>query len=84
MLSKVTLLLGGSPDDYPRTYAARLSGASQNAAAPVLDSGSGAEGSDTVLDFPKGSVGRYLLVSQGGAVTGLWWSVAEIQAVCAD
>jgi hypothetical protein len=83
-LTKITLVLGSSPDDYPREFAARLSGSSENFAAPVLDSGMGAQDSDTVLDFPAGSVGRYLLISQGGAVTALWWSVAEIQAVCAD
>lgn len=84
MLTQVTLRLGDNPDDYPREYEARLSGTSQNMAAPVLDSGMGAEATDTVLDFPAGSVGRYLLISQGGEATALWWSVAEIEAECAD
>jgi hypothetical protein len=83
-LSEFTLLLGANPDDYPRSYAARLSGSSQNTAAPVLVSGMGAAGSDTVLTFPAGSVGRYLLISQGGMATALWWSVAEVQAECVD
>jgi hypothetical protein len=83
-LTRVTLVLGASVDDYPRKFAARLSSTSQNMAAPVLDSGMGAQGADTVLDFPAGSVGRYLLISQLGTATGLWWSVAEIEAECAD
>jgi hypothetical protein len=83
-LSKITLVLGASSNDYPRKFAARLSGTSQNFAAPVLDSGMGAQSTDTVIDLPADSVGRYLLISQGGTATALWWSVAEIQAVCAD
>jgi hypothetical protein len=83
-LSKVTLVLGANPDDYPREYAARLSASSQNTAAPVLVSGMGAAASDTVLNLPAGSRGRYLLISQGGMAEALWWSVAEVQAECAD
>ena len=83
-LTTVTLVLGSSPDDYPRKYAVRLSGSAQNSGAPVLASGMGAQATDTTVTLPAGSVGRYLLISQGGAVAGLWWSVAEIQAACAD
>ena len=83
-LTTVTLVLGSSPDDYPRKYAVRLSGSTQNSGAPVLASGMGAQATDTTVTLPAGSVGRYLLISQGGAVAGLWWSVAEIQAACAD
>lgn len=83
-LTALTLVLGASPDDYPRKYAVRLSGSSQNAGAPVLASGMGTQASDTVVSLPVGSVGRYLLISQGGTATALWWSVAEIQASCAD
>lgn len=83
-LTKLTLQLGTSADDYPRSYATRFSNSSGNMAAPVLVSGMGAEGVDTVLNFPAGTTGRYLLISQSGKVTGLWWSVAEIQAACAD
>lgn len=83
-LTKLTLMLGNSADDYPRNYATRFSNSSGNMAAPVLVSGMGAKGVDTVLNFPAGTTGRYLLISQSGKVTGLWWSVAEIQAACAD
>lgn len=83
-LTKLTLVLGSSVDDYPREYATRFSNSSMNQAAPVLVSGMGAVASDTVLTFPAGTAGRYVLVSQLGAATALWWSVAEIQAECAD
>lgn len=83
-LTKLTLMLGNSADDYPRNYATRFSNSSGNMAAPVLVSGMGAKGVDTVLNFPAGTTGRYVLISQSGKVTGLWWSVAEIQAACAD
>lgn len=83
-LSQVTLALGSSKDDYPRQYATRFSNSSQNTGAPVLASGMGAASTDTVMNFPKGSSGRYVLITQSGAVQGLWWSVAEILAQCAD
>jgi hypothetical protein len=83
-LTKLTLMLGNSADDYPRSYATRFSNSSGNMAAPVLASGMGAKGVDTILNFPAGTTGRYVLISQSGKVTGLWWSVAEIQAACAD
>ncbi|HEX2874963.1 MAG TPA: discoidin domain-containing protein [Polyangiaceae bacterium] len=83
-MTKLTLMLGSSADDYPRNYATRFSNSSGNMAAPVLVSGVGAKGVDTVLNFPAGTTARYLLISQSGKVTGLWWSVAEIQAACAD
>ena len=83
-LTKVTLVLGASVNDYPRKYATRFSNTSMNQAAPVLISGMGAASADTVLTFPKGTSGRYLLITQSGVAPALWWSVAEIQAECAD
>ena len=83
-LTKLTLMLGTSVDDYPRKYATRFSNSSSNTNAPVLVNGMGAKGSDTVMNFPAGTTGRYLLISQSGAAPGLWWSVAEIQVQCAD
>lgn len=83
-LTKVTLALGPSGDDYPRTYATRFSSSPMNAGAPVLVSGAGAANVDTVMDFPKGTVGRYLRISQGGKSGSKYWSVAEIQVACAD
>jgi hypothetical protein len=44
----------------------------------------GAASVDTVMTFPAGTTGRYVLISQKGSVTGLWWSVAEILVQCAD
>ena len=84
-LTKLTLVLGtASPDDYPRTYATRFSNTPANQTAPVLVSGMGAKSSDTVMNFTAGTTGRYVLITQGGAAPALWWSVAEIQAQCAD
>jgi hypothetical protein len=83
-LSKLTLVLGTSINDYPRKYATRFSNTSMNLAAPVLVSGMGAASTDTVMTFPAGSNGRYVLISQSGTASMLWWSIAEIQAECAD
>jgi hypothetical protein len=83
-LTKVTLMLGTSVDDYPRKYATRFSNSSSNTNAPVLVNGMGAKATDTVMNFPAGTTGRYLLISQSGAAPNLWWSVAEIQVQCAD
>jgi hypothetical protein len=83
-LSKLTLMLGTSINDYPRKYATRFSNTSMNLAAPVLVSGMGAASTDTVMTFPAGSSGRYVLISQSGTASMLWWSIAEIQAECAD
>jgi hypothetical protein len=82
-LTKLTLVLGISIDDYPRIYATRFSNTPLNQAGPVLVKGMGAASTDTVLNFPVGTTGRYLLISQSGAAPA-WWSVAEIQAECAD
>jgi hypothetical protein len=83
-LSEVTLMLGTSVDDHPRGYTVRVSNTSNNTAAPVLLTGAGMANTDTVLTLPAGTRGRYVLINQTGAVTALWWSVAEIQAECAD
>ena len=83
-LTKLTLVLGSSVNDYPRKYATRFSNSTMNMAAPVLVSGMGAANTDTVLNFPAGTTGRFVLISQSGTAPMLWWSVAEIQAECAD
>jgi hypothetical protein len=83
-LSEVTLMLGTSVNDHPRGYTVRVSNTSMNSAAPVLLSGAGMANTDTVLALPAGTRGRFVLINQTGSVTALWWSVAEIQAECAD
>lgn len=83
-LTKLTLVLGASDDDYPRMYATRFSNTPSNQTGPILVSGMGAASTDTVMVFPAGTTGRYVLISQSGAAPALWWSVAEIQAECAD
>ena len=55
-----------------------------NDTAPVSTSGMGAAGVDTVMTFPAGTTGRYVLINQTGAAPALWWSIGEIQAACAD
>jgi hypothetical protein len=83
-LTRLTLVLGTSVNDYPRTYQVRFANSSMNTGAPVLVSGMGQASTDTVITFPKGSHCRYVLITQGGTAPALWWSVAEIQAECAD
>jgi hypothetical protein len=80
-------MLGDSPDDYPRGYAARFSSTAIDPAAPsvpVLVSGNGVAATDTVLKLPTKATARYALISQTGSAQGHWWSIAEIQAECAD
>jgi hypothetical protein len=83
-LTRLTLVLGANINDFPRGYATRFSNTPMNGAAPVRVSGAGAAGVDTVMNFPAGTSGRYVLINQTGSVSGLWWSVAELQAECAD
>lgn len=83
-LSKLTLVLGSSTNDYPRKYATRFAATPPTSSSPVLVSGMGAASTDTVMQFPAGATGRYVLINQSGSAPALWWSVAEIQAECAD
>ncbi len=83
-VKKVTLKLGSSMSDYPRSYKTRLTDMANNLAAPAQVMGSGAQAVDTVMSFDAATTGRYLLITQGGTVTGLYWSVAEISVECSD
>jgi hypothetical protein len=83
-ITRLTLLLETSVDDYPRMYEARISNTAMNTAAQPLVTGSGMADTDTVMNFPDGTRGRYILISQEGMATALWWSIHEIQATCAD
>jgi hypothetical protein len=83
-LTKVTLELGSNANDYPRTYKTRLTDTANNLAATPQVMGSGAMGVDTAMAFPNPTTGRYLLITQGGTATGLWWSVAEFSVECSD
>ena len=82
-ITRLTLMLETSGDDYPRMYETRISNTSMSDDDPLL-TGSGMADTDTVMNFPKGTRGRYVLISQHGSATGLWWSIHEIQASCAD
>jgi beta-glucosidase len=81
-ITKVTLKLGSNATDYPRSYKTRLTDTANNLSAPALLMGNGQNGVDTVMTFSAPTTGRYLLITQGGMVTGLWWSIAEISVEC--
>jgi beta-glucosidase len=81
-ITKVTLKLGSNATDYPRAYKTRLTDTANNLSAPALLMGNGQNGVDTVMTFSAPTTGRYLLITQGGMVTGLWWSIAEISVEC--
>lgn len=83
-ITRLTLVLEMSGDDYPRMYETRISNTAMNTAAQPLVTGSGMADTDTVMNFPDGTRGRYALLTQTGSATGLWWSIHEIQAACAD
>jgi hypothetical protein len=83
-VTTVTLELGTNANDYPRTYKTRLTDTANNLAATPQLMGSGAAGVDTAMKFDAPTTGRYLLITQGGMATGLWWSVAEFSAQCSD
>jgi len=83
-VKKVTLKLGSNTSDYPRSYKTRLTDSANDLAATPQVMGSGASATDTVMTFGAPTTGRYLLITQGGTATGLWWSVAEISVECTD
>jgi hypothetical protein len=83
-ITELTLVLGSSPNDYPRMYQTRISNIAGDTASEPVASGSGQASTDTIMNFPKQTRGRYARISQHGSATALWWSVAEIQAECAD
>lgn len=69
--------------DYPRHYEVRLSNTSGNMVAAVLAEGDGMTGTLNVT-FAE-TTGRYLLVSQTGAVMNAetsWWSLHDLNVSC--
>jgi hypothetical protein len=83
-ITRLTLVLETSGDDYPRMYETRISNTAMNTAAAPRVTGAGMADTDTIMNFPDGTRGRYVLISQTGSATALWWSIHEIQATCAD
>lgn len=83
-ITKLTLMLGTSVNDHPRMYQTRISNTANDTASTPVVTGSGQASTDTVMNFPKQTRGRYVRISQHGTATALWWSVAEIQTECAD
>jgi hypothetical protein len=85
-LTKLTLNIDGTPNDYPHTYAVRISNETGDFAAEVKASGDGAPG-NTVVNFPAPVTGRYLTVRQTGMNIGppnAWWSITEVLVDCSD
>jgi hypothetical protein len=82
-LKQVTLVLGSSMNDYPRSYETRFSDIAMNTAGPLL-SGAGMPSADTVMTFPAATTGRYLRIAQTGTTTSNYWSAAEIEVQCQD
>ena len=83
-ITKLTLVLGSSVNDYPRMYQTRISNTAGNTVSEPVASGSGQASTDTIMNFPEKTRGRYVRISQHGTANALWWSVAEIQTECAD
>jgi hypothetical protein len=83
-IGQVTLQLGTSSTDHPRGYAIRVSDMPLDIAAPVLVSGAGQPSVDAAIVLVAPTIGRYLLISQTGAASSSWWSVAEVNVACAD
>jgi len=83
-ITRLTLVLETSGDDYPRMYQTRISNTAMNTAAMPRVTGAGMADTDTIMNFPDGTRGRYVLITQTGSATALWWSIHEIQAACAD
>lgn len=81
-IDTVTLRLGKSTGDYPRSYQMRLTDTSNNLSAAAQVSGSGMDSVDTVMKLQAPTTGRYLLITQGGTTTGIWWSIAEFAITC--
>ncbi len=81
-IKTVTLRLGKNTGDYPRTYQTRLTDTANNTSATPQVTGSGMDSVDTVMTFSSPTTGRYLLITQGGTTTGIWWSIAEFAIAC--
>jgi hypothetical protein len=81
-LSSVTLAAGTATNDYPRTYALRASATAQDFTAPILASGDGKVGDNTIT-LVKAATGRYLTIEQtANAVSETWWSISELMVTC--
>ncbi|MGC3956572.1 MAG: discoidin domain-containing protein [Verrucomicrobiota bacterium] len=73
-ISKLLLDASGSPSDYPRGYRVNLSLDGVNWSGPVA---TGVGATLTFITFTK-QAARYVRITQTGAVSGLWWSVHEL------
>jgi mono/diheme cytochrome c family protein/glucose/arabinose dehydrogenase len=65
-----------SPNDYPRGYTVELSADGQTWAKPIA-TGKG-NGPETVIQFPAAKA-KFIRITQTGSVSGLYWSIHELQ-----
>lgn len=79
-LSSVTLAAGADTNDFPRAYALRVSATALDFAAPILASGGGKVGDNTIT-LAKVATGRYLTIKQT-ATSLSWWSISELTVTC--
>jgi hypothetical protein len=69
---------GTSSSDYPRGYQVNVSNDGLNWGIPVA-TGSGSSAVTTILFGNQNA--RYIRVTQTGSVSGLWWSIHEINVL---
>jgi len=75
---ELVLDAASSSGDYPRSYQVNVSNDGSNWGSPVA-TGAGTSAL-TVITFPA-QVARFIRVTQTGSVSGLWWSIHEINVV---
>jgi hypothetical protein len=74
-VSGIVLAATGSPGDYPRAYHVYLSLDGVNWGSPVA-TGTGSSAVTTIQFAPQ--TARFIRVIQTGSVSGLWWSIHEV------
>ena len=80
-LRQVNLQQGFDYNDYPRSYALRLSDTALNFSGTVGAQGDGQSGVSTTITLAGVSSGRYLRILQLGSSLS-WWSAEELEVSC--
>lgn len=73
--SQIVLDAGGSSSDYPRGYQVNVSNDGSNWGSPVA-TGAGSSAVTTITFAPQ--TARFIRITQTGSVSGLWWSIHEL------
>jgi fibronectin type 3 domain-containing protein len=73
--TNIVLDAGSSSGDYPRGYQVNVSSDGVNWGSPVA-TGSGSS-SVTTINFTL-QMARYIRITQTGSISGIWWSIAEL------